>query len=132
MFIINYTAQSLRCPSPFIIIAKAWPCMLQLIYMQKIASQIFISGRVQGVGFRRFAQQKAQGLGIQGWARNLLDGRVEIHAIATESILNEYLDLLRQGPVFSQVREVMAKNVDLNTEAEFTEFSIHPDQEVKS
>lgn len=99
--------------------------------MSKVASQIFVSGRVQGVGYRRFVQKSATGLNITGWARNLLDGRVEVHAIGTEAQMNEFLERLRQGPAFSQVREVVSKNVELDGLNDSTEFAIHPDQEVK-
>ena len=40
-----------------------------------------VSGRVQGVGFRNWAQKTAQKMNISGWVRNLSDGRVEIKAL---------------------------------------------------
>jgi len=45
------------------------------------ARRWFIGGRVQGVGYRYFAQRAASGLGLRGYARNLDDGRVEVYAI---------------------------------------------------
>lgn len=90
--------------------------------------KIFISGRVQGVGFRRYAQKNAQSLGIRGWARNLLDGRVEILAMTDEESLNKFLDILRKGPNFSLVREVIAKTFDGAASAP-NDFLIHPDED---
>ena len=47
--------------------------------------RLLISGRVQGVYFRLFAQKKAKQLGVKGYAKNLADGRVEIIAEADNS-----------------------------------------------
>ena len=43
-----------------------------------LARKFYISGQVQGVGYRYFAQRAARELGLRGWARNLDDGRVEV------------------------------------------------------
>jgi acylphosphatase len=40
----------------------------------------WVSGRVQGVGFRWWTRRVAEGLGLDGWAENLPDGRVEVVA----------------------------------------------------
>ena len=63
-----------------------------------------ISGRVQGVGFRNFAQRTAQEIGVSGWARNLDDGRVEVQASGTSSQLDDFESRLRTGPRFADVR----------------------------
>ena len=44
---------------------------------EKIRAHVFISGRVQGVSYRFYTQQKAKAVLVQGWTRNLPDGRVE-------------------------------------------------------
>jgi len=95
---------------------------------------IFVSGRVQGVGYRRFAQKQAEAMQIRGWTRNLLDGRVEIFAQATDAQLDEYCDRLKTGPAFSLVREVIVKAVDENSVSEELKengFEIRPDMELK-
>ena len=48
------------------------------------ARRWYVTGRVQGVGFRYFAQRRALEIGLQGWARNLDDGRVEVRWRAIE------------------------------------------------
>ena len=69
-----------------------------------IARRYLISGRVQGVGYRYFAQRHAVDLGLSGYARNLDDGRVEVLAIGPERKLAELAGRLRQGPMWSEVR----------------------------
>jgi acylphosphatase len=67
------------------------------------ARQYLISGRVQGVGFRNFAQRAAEEIGVSGWACNLDDGRVEVHANGTRRQLDDFESRLRTGPRFAQV-----------------------------
>jgi acylphosphatase len=65
-----------------------------------------ISGRVQGVGYRYFAQRAAREVGVGGWVRNLDDGRVEAHAIGEAAALEDFESRLRRGPAFAEVRSV--------------------------
>lgn len=95
---------------------------------------IFVSGRVQGVGYRRFAQKQADALSLKGWTRNLLDGRVEVVAIGTEDQLDQYCEALKKGPSFSQVRDVVVRTLDEKSpEAMLNgpQFEIRPDPELK-
>jgi acylphosphatase len=62
-----------------------------------------VQGRVQGVGYRYFALREAQGLGVNGFARNLPDGRVEVIAEAGEETLRAFESRLREGPAFAAV-----------------------------
>ena len=57
--------------------------------MAVIARVYSIRGRVQGVGYRNFAERIAAGLGITGYAKNLADGSVEVFAMGSESALSE-------------------------------------------
>jgi acylphosphatase len=70
------------------------------------ARRWFVRGRVQGVGYRYFAQRAAESLGLSGYARNLDDGRVEVYAVGSEKKLSELAGLLYQGPRWSDVRGV--------------------------
>ena len=63
-----------------------------------------ISGAVQGVGFRYFAERAAREIGVTGWVRNLDDGRVEVRANGTISQLDDFEMRLRQGPAHADVR----------------------------
>lgn len=100
-----------------------------------MAYHIFVSGRVQAVGYRRFAQKQAKALEIKGWTRNLADGRVEIFAAGSEKALDLLCEDLRKGPQFSLVHEVLVKKVEDGSEKDFKilsdEFEIHPDAEWK-
>jgi acylphosphatase len=88
---------------------------------------IHIEGRVQGVGFRRFAQTKALTLDIKGWVRNKIDGRVEIKASAKEDSLRQFIDDLQKGPAFAKVREVKIVEIE---EVLISTFQVLEDEEV--
>jgi acylphosphatase len=70
------------------------------------ARRWLIHGRVQGVGFRYFVERKAAELGLDGYARNLDDGRVEVYAAGSTEKLEELAGLLRIGPRWADVRGV--------------------------
>lgn len=70
------------------------------------ARRWFVRGRVQGVGYRYFAQHAAESLGVSGYARNLDDGRVEVYAVGPEKKLSELAGMLHRGPRWSDVRGV--------------------------
>jgi acylphosphatase len=65
-----------------------------------------VRGRVQGVGYRNFAQQAAAKLELTGWTRNLDDGRVQVFAQGRASALTEFEGLLWKGPHWGEVRGV--------------------------
>lgn len=74
---------------------------------EKQAKRYLVSGMVQGVGFRYFAQAAAEKLGIGGFVRNLRDGRVEVFAVGTPQQHQELRAMLERGPRFSSVAEVL-------------------------
>lgn len=73
---------------------------------ERAARKYYISGTVQGVGYRYFAQRVARDLGLPGWARNLDDGRVEVFALGTPRQLDDFEGELRVGPPRAEVRRV--------------------------
>jgi acylphosphatase len=77
------------------------------------SKRYFIRGRVQGVGFRYFVQQVANDLGIEGYTRNLDDGRVEVYATGTTEQLNELSGSLWRGPRMSDVHGVDEQEASL-------------------
>jgi len=70
------------------------------------AKRWLVSGRVQGVGFRYFVQQKAVELALDGWTRNLDDGRVEVYAVGPVERLSDLAAALHLGPRMAAVRRV--------------------------
>jgi acylphosphatase len=72
------------------------------------ARTFLIRGRVQGVGFRYFAQAAAAREGIDGYAMNLEDGRVEIAAEGDAEALERFERSIRQGPPGARVQDVYA------------------------
>lgn len=76
--------------------------------------QILVSGRVQGVGFRRFVQKAAQALQLRGWTRNLMDGRVQVVTEGHQTQLDEFCKKLKLGPPFSQVEDLKVSETSEN------------------
>jgi acylphosphatase len=68
-----------------------------------------ITGRVQGVGFRYFVRREAEALGIDGWVRNRADGTVEAVARGPADILDQLEIRLAEGPRWSKVESVDAR-----------------------
>ncbi len=74
--------------------------------MDKIRRHVYIEGRVQGVGFRSSVRYKAQEFNINGWAKNLYDGRVEAIFTGFKDDVNKILKYVKHGPRFARVNSV--------------------------
>ena len=72
-----------------------------------VSFHITVRGRVQGVGFRYFARQRAEVHGVSGFVRNLPDGAVEVHAEGPTKAMSEFEADLRRGPSFGRVDDAM-------------------------
>ena len=70
-----------------------------------------VSGRVQGVFFRQSTRQVAESLNITGYARNLLDGRVEVEAHGATTDIAQLLTWLRKGPEFARVDQLEIEEI---------------------
>jgi len=70
---------------------------------QNVRVRIFISGRVQGVFFRHNTRKKARELGINGWVKNLPDGRVESVMEGEKEKAENLIEWLRKGPIIARV-----------------------------
>ena len=74
--------------------------------MAACARRVWVSGEVQGVGFRYFTRLRARELGLCGWVQNLPDGRVEVWVEGPDAVVTEMLAWLRSGPPSARVREL--------------------------
>jgi acylphosphatase len=81
-----------------------------------------VRGRVQGVGFRYFAQAAAREQALTGWVRNTPDGDVELEAQGGEAAVAAFIDDLHRGPGTGHVSDVRV--CDLPPEKSETGFEI--------
>ena len=77
-------------------------------------------GRVQGVSYRYATRQKALGLGVCGYARNLEDGSVEVLACGDVEAVDNLCQWLLTGPVHARVSTVQCEDHELITGSDFT------------
>jgi len=77
------------------------------------ARRFYISGMVQGVGYRYFARRLAARLGVGGYARNLMDGRVEVYAVGHAEQLRSLAAELERGPASASVDQVAEENAEV-------------------
>jgi acylphosphatase len=82
-----------------------------------------IAGRVQGVGYRIWAERTAQSLGIRGWVRNRSDGSVELQATGDDEAVTTLIEACRQGPRAAVVTDVGVEEAE---DEGFAGFSARP------
>jgi acylphosphatase len=73
---------------------------------EQIRAHVFITGRVQGVGYRFSTRDEANRLGINGWVRNLSDGRVEALFEGSKAAVEEMIKWCHKGPRAAVVKDV--------------------------
>ncbi len=73
---------------------------------EQIRAHVFVSGRVQGVGYRYFTVNEARRLGVNGWVRNLPDGRVEAVFEGSRKLVEEIISWCHKGPTAAVVKDV--------------------------
>ena len=73
---------------------------------EQIRVHVFVSGRVQGVGYRYSTVNEAQRLGVNGWVRNLPDGRVEAVFEGSQKLVEEMIDWCQKGSRGALVKDV--------------------------
>ncbi|MDD3403087.1 MAG: acylphosphatase [Hespellia sp.] len=87
---------------------------------EQIRKHIIFHGRVQGVGFRYYAVNKARALGASGWVKNLYDGTVEMEIQGTELQIEELI-LFLQNQRFIDIEHVDSKRIPIKDDSDFRE-----------
>lgn len=87
----------------------------------KIRKHIIFYGRVQGVGFRYYAVQKANQLGLTGWVKNLYDGSVEMEVEGQEEWIDQLIIFL-QNRTYIWIERIDAKTIPLQQDNSFSEI----------
>ena len=76
-----------------------------------IARHLRVTGQVQGVFYRVWAQGQARELGVSGWIRNCADGSVEAHVAGEENCVARMIERMRRGPANARVDDVEVAEV---------------------
>lgn len=83
-----------------------------------VQAHVYVSGFVQGVGYRQFVRRYAKKLGVSGWVKNLPDGRVEALVVGSKDNIDKLIKQCQKGPFLARV-----KNVDVVWEESLEEYS---------
>ncbi|MCS7172459.1 MAG: acylphosphatase [Armatimonadetes bacterium] len=76
---------------------------------ERVRAHAILRGRVQGVGFRFFAVDWAERLGVCGYARNLPDGALEVVAEGDPEAVRSFLEAMRRGPRAARVEDMQVR-----------------------
>ncbi|MEA3431536.1 MAG: acylphosphatase [candidate division WOR-3 bacterium] len=87
-----------------------------------IRAHILISGFVQGVCYRWFAEKEANSLGLTGYVKNLYDRGVEVVVEGERGLIEEFIKMLKIGPSSADVRDIKIEWQEYK--GEFSGFSI--------
>lgn len=86
----------------------------------KVRKHIVFYGRVQGVGFRYYAVNKANQLGLTGWVKNLPDGTVEMEVQGEEPLIDQLIIFL-QNRTYIWIEKLDARSIPLLDDSSFQE-----------
>lgn len=87
-----------------------------------IARKLYISGEVQGVGYRFFAQRSSARHQVRGYVRNLKDGRVEVLVEGKDTAVEKFKQDLAAGPVNATV--TVMEEIVLDPSGSYSTFRI--------
>ncbi len=75
----------------------------------KKSLRLYVEGTVQGVFYRNFIKENAEKYGVNGFVRNLEDGRIEVFLEGDSETVNKMIEICQQGPKHSQVKKITMK-----------------------
>ena len=84
-----------------------------------VGRNVHVTGLVQGVFFRAWAQGEARELGVSGWIRNCPDGSVEAHLAGSEDAVGRMIERLRRGPSRARIDELTVEEAEPGIEGRF-------------
>ena len=87
---------------------------------RRIRKHILFYGRVHGVGFRYYAVNKANQLGLTGWVRNLYDGSVEMEVQGEEALIDQLVIFLQER-TYIWIEKLDARTIPPEEEYGFAE-----------
>lgn len=85
---------------------------------------VWVSGQVQGVGYRQTCRSVARSLDLTGWVRNLADGRVEVFAQGESDMVDQLVSWVWSGPSMAAVIGVESETAPID--GTVTDFLIYP------
>lgn len=88
----------------------------------KVRAHVIVSGRVQGVYFRGNTRNEARKYGVNGWVRNLPDGRVEAVFEGEKEAVDKAIEFVRHGPSYAKVTDLKLEWQDYK--GDFNDFKI--------
>ncbi len=80
--------------------------------MSQKTVHVYIKGKVQGVWFRATTREQAEKLGINGWVRNMNDGRVEALFEGQAENVDKIVDWCHQGSPLANVKDVKVQELE--------------------
>lgn len=89
-----------------------------------VRAHIWVSGRVQGVGFRAFIASSAGFIGVTGWVRNVGYDMVESVAEGTRPQMDQFIQAVKTGPRSARVDESRVE--EETPSGEFVDFEMRP------
>lgn len=87
--------------------------------MAMVCQKAIVSGKVQGVFYRKSCQTQAYRFSVAGYAKNLPNGDVEVLAIGEATKVEELILWLSKGPPGSRVDQVQVTELEMQTKTEF-------------
>ncbi len=88
----------------------------------KKSAKILVQGTVQGVFFRQFIKENADKLQLRGFVRNLENGDVEIIVEGDHEDIGRFIEIVKKGPQYSQIRNVSVEEKKWG--GEFSDFRV--------
>lgn len=83
------------------------------------AVHVTVTGRVQGVSFRYYAEERARELGVTGWVRNEPDGSVALHAEGADEAVDALIEWCSTGPALARVGNVAVRDASATGASSF-------------